>query len=1071
MNRTYRLVWNGSIRGWQAVSELATSHTKGSASVRGGRVGRVVRVGAALTAFSLGLCVPLAHADNLLIGAGGSGGGNGGNGGLTGGNGGPAFFLAGSGGGGSIPGTTQTVSSPADGSSIGTTYDYVGIGGAGGGGGGAGGITGGSGGAGELDLDGAALGVTQSLLIGGAGGGGGAGNSFSDRGGNGGAGGSGMLTLTGGSTVTVGNQLIVGGLDGTGGACGCSGSGGFGGAGVLNLGEGSSLDLSGAAFIINGAGTLNIGNAVANGATAGSITGLSGSIANAGTINFNQSDASYTFSAVIAGTGKVTQNGSGTTVLTGANTYSGGTIITAGLINFSNAGNLGTGSITLDGGGLQWASGNTTDLSGQLGAIGSNGGVFDTNGNDVTLAGVLSGTGGVTKTGAGTLTLSGANTYAGTTTVAGGVLAVGSASALGTGELDIAQGTTLVFGATGLTLANPVVLDGNPAIEVDSGTDTLSGAIADGTQPGLLDKTGAGTLTLSGINTYTGSTTISGGTLALTGSGSIALSSGVTNNGTLDVSQTTSGASIQNLSGTGTVALGSKALTLTHASGTFDGTFTGTGSLIKQGSGTLILEGNSSSFAGTTEIAGGLLEVGDSDTSTATLGGNVGVDAGGTLRGHGTVLGDIVNSGMVQPGGSIGTLMVRGNYTQANSAALSIEVSPAAASQLKVGGNATLGGTLAIVYDPGTYSVKQYTLVSAGSITGTFANVSSTGEANLNGLTPSVTYAADAVNLALDGAPGPASSTTIAPIDTSIYAAVGTSAILGAQAQGAALLDRLGQPSRSAATRPDGWINATGSRARVGGTNEAPGFQANRYGFLAGLDQQRGDYTVGIAAGYDHTDIDESMTGDSGTTDTLRAALYGGRSFGPVNLGATLGAGLDFLSQKRPFDPVGTAEGDHMGQEFNVGGQASTVMTFGSVAVTPRIGLRYAYFHANGFGESGAGGQDLGVGTDNVHSLQPYADVTIDKSFGDALKPVDAQLRLGYAHELLDTNRTLTVAAQDGTVFVAPGTDLPRSYLSAGASLTLHPKKNLDVSLAYDTVVNTGHASVQQGSVRVGYQF
>ncbi len=394
MNRTYRLVWNGSIRGWQAVSELATSHTKGSASVRGGRVGRVVRVGAALTAFSLGLCVPLAHADNLLIGAGGSGGGNGGNGGLTGGNGGPAFFLAGSGGGGSIPGTTQTVSSPADGSSIGTTYDYVGIGGAGGGGGGAGGITGGSGGAGELDLDGAALGVTQSLLIGGAGGGGGAGNSFSDRGGNGGAGGSGMLTLTGGSTVTVGNQLIVGGLDGTGGACGCSGSGGFGGAGVLNLGEGSSLDLSGAAFIINGAGTLNIGNAVANGATAGSITGLSGSIANAGTINFNQSDASYTFSAVIAGTGKVTQNGSGTTVLTGANTYSGGTIITAGLINFSNAGNLGTGSITLDGGGLQWASGNTTDLSGQLGAIGSNGGVFDTNGNDVTLAGVLSGTGG-----------------------------------------------------------------------------------------------------------------------------------------------------------------------------------------------------------------------------------------------------------------------------------------------------------------------------------------------------------------------------------------------------------------------------------------------------------------------------------------------------------------------------------------------------------------------------------------------------------------------------------------------------------------------------------------------------
>jgi len=107
-----------------------------------------------------------------------------------------------------------------------------------------------------------------------------------------------------------------------------------------------------------------------------------------------------------------------------------------------------------------------------------------------------------------------------------------------------------------------------------------------------------------------------------------------------------------------------------------------------------------------------------------------------------------------------------------------------------------------------------------------------------------------------------------------------------------------------------------------------------------------------------------------------------------------LGVGLDFLSRKRPFGSTGTAEGDHMGQEFNLGGEACLPMLFGEMSVTPRIGLRYAYFHANGFGESGAGGQDLNLGTDNVRSLQPYVGVTIDRAFGDALKPVNAELRI-----------------------------------------------------------------------------
>ena len=63
-----------------------------------------------------------------------------------------------------------------------------------------------------------------------------------------------------------------------------------------------------------------------------------------------------------------------------------------GLINFATGSNLGTGQIALNGGGLQWAPGNTTDISPRLAALGAGGGTFDTNTNTVTLASAITGT-------------------------------------------------------------------------------------------------------------------------------------------------------------------------------------------------------------------------------------------------------------------------------------------------------------------------------------------------------------------------------------------------------------------------------------------------------------------------------------------------------------------------------------------------------------------------------------------------------------------------------------------------------------------------------------------------------
>ena len=101
------------------------------------------------------------------------------------------------------------------------------------------------------------------------------------------------------------------------------------------------------------------------------------------------------------------------------------------------------------------------------------------------------------------------------------------------------------------------------------------------------------------------------------------------------------------------------------------------------------------------------------------------------------------------------------------------------------------------------------------------------------------------------------------------------------------------------------------------------------------------------------------------------------------------------------------------------------------------------------------------VSTDNVHSLQPYAELTLDKAFGNALKPVNVQLRVGYARQLLDAGRAVSVASQDGTLFTAPGTSLPRGYLHDGSqhrhATGVEPLRS---RLAM-TLINTTHASAQ----------
>lgn len=520
---------------------------------------------------------------------------------------------------------------------------------------------------------------------------------------------------------------------------------------------------------------------------------------------------------------------------------------------------------------------------------------------------------------------------------------------------------------------------------------------------------------------------------------------------------------------------------------TLSGDVSGVGHLLKTGAGMLVLNG-ANTYSGGTQVSAGTLEVGDADHAGASIQGFTRVDTGGTLRGHGTVVGNVVNEGIVWPGGSIGTLTVNGDFMQSSNGTLMVDISPDSASQLKVTGTAQLGGTLSLLYGPGTYRANTYRLVDAGAVQGAFSRVTGNAPA---GYTQSVATSAKAVDLSLaanTGTTGDAGATsgagtgagdvttTVAPTNASIFGAVGSSALRDGQRTADTLLGRLARPCATDAAagceRPtnQAWVRATSDTTHQGGNGDAPGNTDQRYGFLVGADHNVGPWTVGLAGGYSHGDVKE---GDAtGRIDTLRLAAYGSRQVGAVNVAGMVGGAYDFISTRRSFGSLGTTRNTSDGQEAQAGLQASMPLTAGPTVITPRVGLRYQYFHGNSFSEEGLDSQSLAVKGQDLHSLQPYVGVTADYRFnGGGAKPALLQGRVGYAYETLDTSRSVSVTSGDGTGFSVPGATQSRGMLTAGLSLSMQVAKQFDVAVSYDTLFHTGNTSAQTFRLGATYRF
>ncbi|WP_245502344.1 autotransporter outer membrane beta-barrel domain-containing protein [Bradyrhizobium betae] len=529
------------------------------------------------------------------------------------------------------------------------------------------------------------------------------------------------------------------------------------------------------AAISNNSGTFT-NNGTVTVAPSGTLNNTGAQFVNSGTMN--SAVLNYgTYTQTAGSTNGGITNSNGTVIasggaLNGANgNFAAGTFSITGIVTANSTfDNNGTGRLLVSGGdftGLTALTNNSTSASAvqvsagrTLGAtsIANNAGTFTNGGTVTTTAGITNAAGATfTSTGtvnggltnAGTVNAAGTinggitNQTGGNFTVTGNLLANGAVTA-GDGAYftvsggDITGISTFTNNAAGmiyftqinagrsLTAAN-VVNNGNMIV---SGTVNATNSFANafggnlvvdttGRINGSVDTAGGyiqlygtinGNLTLSGslasMNSYGGSVS---GRVNLAASGS-------------QVYSTSGGATYGSLAGVAGTQADVGGFTLTvggdNSDSTFAGSMTGTGNFVKTGSGTMLLSGDSGTYTGTTTVNAGTLMVNGSLGASAVT-----VGIGGALNGSGTLGATQVNAGGLLAPGSFtpGTSMTLASLAMQSDAAYLVFVNPTTSTFATVTGNASLGGaTVGVAFIPGSYVAKRYTILSAGSITGSF---------------------------------------------------------------------------------------------------------------------------------------------------------------------------------------------------------------------------------------------------------------------------------------------------------------------------------------------------------------
>ena len=703
----------------------------------------------------------------------------------------------------------------------------------------------------------------------------------------------------------------------------------------LGLATGSLLQLSssGLTFVnLTGGGTLS--------GTGGRLTvsggNFTGTIKDVGTLAF----------------GKTTAPGH---VIYGQNTVFRGRLINVNAVTVGYGSNLDAsvaataidfaqvGAVQVDGKldfGLESTTLNSLTGGGETGT----GGSLTVNGS--TYGGRLEGYGG--------LIFAGANTVSGTMAGNVTVLANSSLSTSNTSAFDTGYAVTINGVYDVQTSTSIGTLSGTGAIQIEGGQNLTIGDTSNSSFSGHIDgaggliKNGSGTLTLTGVNTYSGGTTIFQGKLI---GDTTSLSGNISNYSELVFDQTTDGVFLGTLSGYGQLTKkGAGKLTLTGNSpfygqttisagslsansanlatnivnnaslifdqnfnGTFAAAISGTGSVRKLGTGKLILSGNNT-YTGSTFITEGTLSV------NGMLSSDVLVQTGAKLGGSGTVGSFTAETGsFVTPGNSIGTLNVAGNATFANGSTYVVEANAAGASdRVNATGQAVIGPTAAVYVtsetgiDTGAGFPQSQTyriVTAAGGISGTFGSVTD----NFAYLVPTLSYDANNVYVTLTresfvtGSNPPNANDVAGAVDQlgpgTIYNAVlfmnnadkpnalrSLAGELHPSVQ-RALMDGTSYSQSALLERlANGsdqpfWTSGVTGRTNYRATATTFGLVQDTNTILAGADVfDTGGWRAGILGGYGTTRMSLSDINATAKVDTFQAGVYGSYTDGGLGL-------------------------------------------------------------------------------------------------------------------------------------------------------------------------------------------
>ncbi|MEI6486416.1 MAG: autotransporter-associated beta strand repeat-containing protein [Sphingomonadales bacterium] len=773
--------------------------------------------------------------------------------------------------------------------------------------------------------------------------------------------GTGLVTMANGTTLANNaNNLVVANAFSIGNATVATGANNFTLAGVIG-GTGQLTKTGSGTLILNGAnsysggtalnaGTIRVGtnNALGTGAlamAAGTVLqagaanlSLGNAIGMAGGATVDVNGQVLTLGGVISGTGPLavidSQSLTGDAlILTGLNTYTGGTLVTGSTVQVSQNANLGNnaGGITLVGSTLRTTASFATDRSVTLGTGG--GSVDVAAGTTLTTTGVFSGS-SLTKLGGGTLALNAANSFTGGTALNAGTIAVGNNSALGTGALAMAGGTTLLSGADGLVLANAISTAGIGTVDTAANTLTLNGVISGA---GSISKAGTGTLVVNGSNSHSGGTALTAGTLQVGSNAALGTGTLTMTGGTTLVAGTTGLTTGNAIALLGDVTVNSGASPATY---TLSGVISGVGGITKQGSGLLSVSG-ASSYTGATTVAAGTLNVTGSLTSAVT------VNSGAAITGTGTVGAlSVLAGGAVSPGvpGTTGTATLTVTGAASLAGTYTAHVVPNANDRITAGGALSVGGALAVA-PTGVFSQfnQTFTVASGASRTGSFATVTGLDQFGIP-FAPVVDYTSTLVNIRLapqslellgnrfggiDGNPlevarafdravaagynpqaffnvyasaaGGTLATTLRQMSGEQRATERRVVLEGNRIIRETALDRLNLGLASMAGQQvstgDGdrqltfWLRGAGSWGKTQSGGAATGFRTEQAGLLTGIDMTQNKITVGGMFHYTTTNIDFSVLGGSSRVESVGGSIYAGYrgDSGPViNAGVSL---------------------------------------------------------------------------------------------------------------------------------------------------------------------------------------